>query len=173
MQNNHVLEIINIIAILASPLVALGVTIFLQDRKEKKQARMNVFSTLMENRHLPLSDGTIRCLNMIDLYFYNDVHVRRLWKEYFAMLNNAGLNNEMGHRQWQEKKLELITEMARVLGYGKVISSLDVNRVYYPTGLDKSLIRNDAIAEELLRVLKSTNSIQTSPRDTIIPGTRG
>lgn len=165
MQNNHVIEIINVIAILASPVIALGITVFLQDRKEKRQARMYVFSALMESRHLPLSDGAIRSLNMIDLYFYNDVKVRTLWKEYFAMLNNSGLNNEVGHKQWQEKKLELITEMAKVLGYGKVISSIDVNRVYYPTGLDKSLIRNEAIAEELLRVLKSSSGIQTSPRE--------
>ena len=163
-NNNHVIEIINVIAILASPVIALLITVFLQDRKDKRQARMYVFTTLMENRHLTVTDATIKCLNMIDLYFYNDIQVRRLWKEYFGMLNNAGLNNEVGHVQWQAKKLELITEMAKVLSYGKDISSIDVSRVYYPTGLDKSLIRNEAIAEELLRVLKSSNGIQTLPK---------
>ena len=158
------MQTINIIAILASPLIALGVTVFLQDRKEKRQAQMYVFSTLIATRHVPLSEENVRALNTIDLYFYNAPQVRKLWREYYEMLNNAGLNNALGFPQRQQKSLELITEMANVLGYGKTIKSFDVNRVYYPEGLGKSHSRGEAIAEELLRVLKSSNGIQMSPR---------
>ncbi len=79
------------------------------------------------------------------------------------MLNNSGMDNDTGHKQWQTKRLELITQMAKTLGYGKSITALDVDRVYYPTGLGKTFERNEQLANELLRVLKSSKGVALTP----------
>ena len=150
------MQLINIIAILISPVVAVLISIRLQDRKEKRQQKIWLLHTLIAARHTPITDENVRAFNMIDIVFWDKPSIRRLWKEYFEMLNNAGLNNELGWRQRKAKHLELITEMAGLLGYKKAISSLDVDRIYYPEGLGKSLDRNEAIANELLRVLKAS-----------------
>ena len=44
--------------------------------------------------------------------------------------------------------------MAKALGYGKAITHLDVDRVYYPVGLGHQSQTVQEIAEELLRVLR-------------------
>lgn len=80
------------------------------------------------------------------------------------MLNNEGLNNATGWSQRQTKNLEMITEMARVLGYGKEITHLDVDRVYYPVGLSQQSQRSQEISDELLRVLRGSHGLLVAPR---------
>jgi hypothetical protein len=102
---------------------------------------------------------------MIDVIFSKDDKVRGLWHEYYEMLQNQGLNNELGFKTRQNKRLELITAMAKVVGYGKEITHLDVDRVYYPEGLGKAVDRNEEMANEWLRVLKNTERFVTIPRN--------
>jgi hypothetical protein len=80
------------------------------------------------------------------------------------MLNNAGLSNPLGWHQRQKKNLEMLTAMAKDVGYGKSISHLDIDRVYYPEGLGKQNERAEAISNELLRVLKGSEGLAVSPR---------
>ena len=104
---------------------------------------------------------------MIDLVFHDEARVRSLWREYYDMLNNQGLQNESGWAQSNKKRNELITEMAARLGYRKAISHLDVDRVYLPAGVVDEAARNRELIAELLRVLKNTQSLAMRKR----PGT--
>ena len=160
-------DIINILAITLSPIIAVLISIWLQDRKEKRQQKLWLLYALISTRHTPLSEESIKALNSIDLVFWDENSVRRLWKEYFEMLNNQGLQNDVGYRQRTTKLLELITEMANVLGYKDAITALDVDRIYLPTGLGKVMERNEELANELLRVLKSSNGFKLSEKTEI------
>ncbi|MGH8235094.1 MAG: DUF6680 family protein [Rhodanobacteraceae bacterium] len=151
---------VNILAILLSPVVAVLITVFLQNRKERQDQKLWIFNTLIGTRHSPIVNENVRALNMIDVAFHDSVHVRQLWHEYFDMLNNAGMNNPNGWHQRQNKNLEMITEMAMVVGYGAAITHLDIDRVYYPTGLGEQSQTSREIAVELLRVLKASDGIQ-------------
>jgi hypothetical protein len=159
----------NIIAILLSPVVAVLVTVYLQARKEKRNQKLWIFNTLIATRHSPIVDENVRALNMIDVVFYNSSRVRELWHEYLNMLSNEGLNNPLGWGQRQKKNLEMITEMAKVLGYGTAITHLDVDRVYNPTGLGEQSRKSQEIAEELLRVLKASGGMQFVQRSDTPP----
>ena len=154
------MQIINIIAILLSPVVAVCVSIYLQRRHERIERKQKVFEILMSTRHSIAIDEQVRALNMIDAVFFSDAEVRKLWHEYFDMLHNEGLNNELGWKTRQKKFLELLTEMAKSLGYGMSITHLDVDRVYNPVGLAEFKQRGEAIANELLRVLKASGGLQ-------------
>ena len=156
---------VNILAILLSPVVAVLVTVYLQNRKEKRNQKLWIFNTLIATRHSPVIDENVRALNMIDVVFHDSQRVRELWHEYFNMLGNEGLNNPQGWSQRQKKNLEMITEMAKVLGYGKAITHLDIDRVYYPVGLGAQSQKAQEIAEELLRVLKASGGIQFTRKD--------
>ena len=79
------------------------------------------------------------------------------------MLGNEGLNNELGWAQRQKKNLEMIAEMAKHLGYRDAITHLDVDRVYYPIGLGTQSQMGQAIAAELLRVLRASGGVQLIP----------
>ena len=161
------LTIINIVAIVVSPIAAVLITMFLQSRKEKRAQKLFIFNTLISTRRAPINEETVRALNMIDVVFHDCSGIRKLWHEYFDMLNNQGLNNPLGWPQRQKKNLEMITEIAKVLGYGKEISHLDVDRVYNPTGLFDQSNRATEISVELLRVLKASGGLNFSPKPPI------
>jgi hypothetical protein len=154
------MELISVLAILLSPLIAVLVTLYLQSKKAKRDYKLYILNTLVATRHYAVTDETVRTLNMIDLAFFKDKKVREIWREYYDMLHNKGLDNELGYKTRKTKYTELITEMARVLGYGKEITAVDVDRVYYPVGLGKSFDRSEEIANELLRVLKESGGLQ-------------
>ena len=159
------MEIVTFFTILLSPVIAVLITVWLQNRKERRATKLWVFNTLIATRHDPIKDENVRALNMIDVVFYDCSEVRKLWHEYFDMLNNQGLNKPNGWQARQKKNLEMIKEMARVLGYGEAITHLDVDRVYYPTGLGEQSKRAQEISDELLRVLKGTQGLQVSKRE--------
>jgi hypothetical protein len=163
-MKERVVEIINFFAILLSPIIAVLITIFLQNRKDKHNSKMNIFITLISTRNRPPSEEIVRALNMIDVIFSKDKEVRKLWREYYDMLSNEGLNNPVGWNQREQKNLEMITAIAKNLGYKKHISGLDVNRVYFPIGLKDQLESAAEIGIELKRVLKETKAISVIPK---------
>jgi len=159
------MAIINICAILLSPVIAVLITIVLQNRRDKKNAKMNIFITLMSTRNRPPSEEITRALNMIDVIISKDKNIRRLWSEYFGMLSNEGLNNPVGYKQREQKNLEMITAIANNLGYKREITSLDVDKVYFPIGLKDQLENVSEIVTELKRVLKETKAISVIPKE--------
>jgi hypothetical protein len=147
---------VNILAILLSPVVAVLVTVYLQDRRERRNQKLRILHTLMATRHTPILDENVRALNMIDVVFHDSPRVRDLWHEYFGMLCNQGLDNPTGGQQRQKKNLELITEMGKALGYAKALTHLDADRVYYPIGLGEQSRKVQEIIDEFLRVLRAS-----------------
>lgn len=170
------MEIINIAAVLLSPLVAVLVTVWLQNRKEKRDMKRWVFNTLVGTRHGPITDEAVRALNMIDVVFHDSPKVRQYWREYYDMLGNPSLSQPEGFRQRQTKNLEMIGAMAKDLGLEKSITSLDVDRVYYPQALGEQARKAQSISDELLRVLRGTQGLVVHPMvdgqtDTQLPPT--
>jgi hypothetical protein len=161
------MEIVSIISILVSPAIAVLISIWLQNRKERRQNQLSVLGRLIAFRHEMVSPEAVRSLNMIDLIFYDKPTVRQLWHEYFGMLSNEGLNNPVGWQQRNKKNIELITEMAKVLGYGKAITHLDVDRVYSPVGIWEQITKNQEMQTELLRVLKATKTLNISAEKSV------
>ena len=137
---------------------------WLQDRKERRQNQLRILGTLIATRHEPLSPDSVRALNVIDLVFHDKPSVRRLWREYFEMVSNEGLNNPQGWAQRNKKNLKLITEMTKALGFGKAIGYLDVDRVYLPVGIWTQTQMNQELQAELLRVMKSTARFEVQPK---------
>lgn len=163
------MQALSIVAVLMSPVVAVLVTLWHQHRKERRDSKRWILTTLLAMRHSPIMDESVRALNLIDIVFHDSRSVRTLWREYFDMLNNEGLNNPSGWTLRQKKHLEMITEMAHALGYGKEITHLDVDRVYYPVGLGEQAKRGQQISDELLRVLKGTQGLAVAQRAPELP----
>lgn len=159
------MEIVTLIAIALSPAIAVLISIWVHNWREKRQHKKLIFSSLMSSRHQIISDEIVRALNMIDVVFYNKKKVRELWHEYYDMLLNEGLNNSTGWKQRDTKRLELIHEMAKAIGYGKEITHIDVDRVYMPVGLAQDTWKAKEIADELLRVLKESGGLRIVPKE--------
>ena len=154
--------IINVVALLISPVIAVVVSLWYQRVTERRKPRIALFTTLLATRTFRLSDEHVRALNLIDVTFHDSRKVRSVWREYFDMLNNAGLNNPNGWKQRESKFFEMLTAMATAVGHDTEITHTDVERVYVPEGLVTEKQRFVEISTELLRVLKTVPHVSPS-----------
>jgi len=153
------MAVLTLLAILFSPVIAVCITLWWQNRKEKRDAKIRLFTTLMAQRKTtPPTYDWVQALNLIDVVFAKDEEVVRLWHELYALFQNPQRTQTQDH-----KYIELLSEMASVLGYRK-LKQTDIDKFYYPQSyIDALLAQNEAQAQ-WLRVLKNTEHFLAEPR---------
>lgn len=133
MQTRDILEII---AILLSPLVAVQVTVFLQKRKESRERRLYVFRTLMATRAATLDPNHVQALNMIDVEFYgSDRKSKAVVDAFKVYLEHHRKNTESA--QWGDRKRELLVDLLRTMAesLGFEFDRVSIDRTsYFPVG---------------------------------------
>jgi hypothetical protein len=125
--------VLNVLAIILAPMVALWIGGILQKRSEIQKTKLTLFGTLIGLRHDPLSVEAIRALNLIDAVFADDPAVRESWTRYYTALNDHNLNVPAGFSLREERRRDLLLEMVKALKLAKKISSADLLRTYLPT----------------------------------------
>jgi hypothetical protein len=138
-------ELMMIIAVVLSPLIAVQVTQWLNSKKEAKARRIDVFSKLMAMRATPMNPVHVEALNRIDIEFFSKKNefkkVLDSWKKYHDHLNDPSMKNnedEFDWKSWNKKNPELLTnllyEMSQSLGYN--FDEVTIKRGhYFPKGL--------------------------------------
>jgi hypothetical protein len=112
----------NILAILFSPLIALQVQKYLDNRSKEKRIKEEIFSTLMETRAQSISFEHVRALNKIDVAFFHDKAITRSWNAYRDHLNSfpkegSDIEKQLWNEKIPEKLAKLLSEMSKLLGY--------------------------------------------------------
>ncbi len=120
-------------AVILGPILAVQAQKFLEQFREKKRRRLEIFRTLMSTRAEILHRNHVQALNMIDIEFYGwmipiiktryqspqEQAVTHAWKIYNSHLNKFGEYKDESH--WITKRQELLTEllytMALALNY--------------------------------------------------------
>ncbi len=149
--------VINIVAIILGPILAVIITLAYQKFKEKRDAKMRLFLTLMAHRKsYPISYDWVQALNLIDVVFANHSQVVKLWHEYYDYLHEE--TKKFTKRD--HKYLELLSEMARCLNY-KNLQQTDIDKFYTPIAHGDQAALNYKVQTELLRVLENTGAFQT------------
>ena len=140
-----------IFAIFFGPIIAVCITLWWQNRKEKRDAKIRLFTTLMAQRKTtPPTYDWVQALNLIDVVFAKDERVVQLWHELYALFQNSQRTQTQDH-----KYIELLSEMASVLGYRK-LKQTDIDKFYYPQSYIEALLAQNEAQAEWLRVLKNT-----------------
>lgn len=105
-----------VLATAVSPLIAVQVTRFLDDRNEERGRKLRVFKTLMATRAYTLSPGHVEALNTIDLEFSTkrrtDKAVLEVWQQYLDHLGNTGM--EAG--AWAVRRVDILVDMLYAMG---------------------------------------------------------
>jgi hypothetical protein len=130
-------DIMQILAILLSPLIALQVSEALQKRREKRLRKLSVFRSLMTTRASTLSQAQVEALNMVDVEFagkaQEDKAVVEAWKKLLDHLNDRSLPPAVWGSKRDELLIQLLEKMAINLGYE--LSPSDIKRTsYFPQG---------------------------------------
>jgi len=149
----------NFLAIVLGPVTAVCITLWVQNRKAARDAKLNVFLVLLaERKGVPFSRRATDAMNTIDVIFHDEPKVVELWHKHFA-LRQMPVTPEVD-RSW----LELLTEMARVLRYSN-LQQIDLDRCYTPAGHAEQAALQKELMTELLRVLKETKQLAAVPKD--------
>ena len=153
-------DIISIIAILVGPVTAVCITLWWQRRKEKRDRQFQLFATLMANRRAALpSYEWANSLNLIDVVFADYPKIVALWHECYLLLQNQEPTQASGH-----KYLELLSEMARTLGFQR-LQQTDIDKYYSPRVHGELLVAQAETQAEWLRVLKNTERFLVVKKD--------
>ncbi len=128
-----VIAIVNIIAVIVAPIVAVKVGQYLQDRTQTRKDKMDIFKTLMANR-VGWSTASVYAMNVIDIVFTDDMSVRNCWKIYYEKLCIQN-PDEMQQKQIQTAHYKLLEAMATSLGYKDKITWETIQNPYIPIGM--------------------------------------
>lgn len=96
-----------------------------------RQAKLNVFSNLLQYRGQILNPHAVASLNVIEIAFEDAKDVRLAWKHFYAAIQENPSSND----KIVERYLGIVQAMARHLSMGDSITVEDVKTYYYPTGL--------------------------------------
>ena len=138
-----IMAIINVIAIIAIPLVAVFVGQFLQYKAEKRKDKMQIFQCLMTKRITGWAGlDAVNALNSIDIVFSDCEAVRKQW----AVLLSKYRRDITAQEQYREQ-CKLLELMANDLGYKDKITWDIIQNPYYPEGLAKQIEINSQILD--------------------------
>ena len=102
-----------IITTFLAPLFAVQATQYVDRRRQRRSAQMQLFSTLMATRATNLSPRHVEALNLIDVVFYSkrrdDKQIRDVWKQYLDHLGTDQTTNP----NWGNRRIELFVDLLR------------------------------------------------------------
>lgn len=125
-----------IAATTVSPLIAVQVTRWLDDRKERQGRKLQVFKVLMATRATTIAPQHVEALNRIDLEFSakrkDEKAVLDAWQQYLDHLSNS----QMEAAAWALRRVDLLVELLHLMGksVGYDFNKTQVkNGIYLPT----------------------------------------
>ena len=155
------------LAILAAPIVALQIQKYIEDRKEIRARKMQIFRTLMATRATRLDSKHVEALNMIDIEFFESKKITEAWKLLLDNFVNYPKDIKDPNYQVQlnlcvEKSnnlfINLLYEMAKSLNY--TFDKVHLTRgVYIPKGQADYMMDQEFIRRAFVEVLSGTRSI--------------
>lgn len=151
-----------IAAVLLGPIIAVQLTRYLDNKKEERERKLQVFKTLMATRSYAVSWDHVGALNRIDLEFDKDDKkekaVIEAWKAYLDLLRDGSISSE----QWNIKRIDLFVEflhkMAQVLDYDFDKTHIK-NSSYSPVAHENIEEEQKKLRAGLIEVLAGNRSI--------------
>lgn len=179
-------SIINIIAIIFIPIIAVIVGQWLQSRAEKRKDKMQAFKVLMTSRIYGWwTPEPVNVLNTIDIVFADDKCVRAAWKSLYDTYCWTNLNqqnpDQHNYDQQHAQKItnaqhKLLESMAIALGYKDKITWETIQSPYYPVGLSRQVAAEAQMRESYYNAISNVNAVveegmqQSNNTSIFIPG---
>lgn len=127
-------DILNLIAIVVIPIVAVVIGQHLQNRAEIRKDRMHIFKVLMTSRIYGWTQESVHCLNIIDIVFSDDKKVRNAWKDLYDKYCVKD-PDEVQLKKIQNAQYKLLETIAQSLGYKDKVTWETIQSPYIPKGM--------------------------------------
>jgi len=151
-----------ILATISGPIIAVQVTRYLDDKREERGRKLQVFKTLMATRGYTLSQAHVEALNRIDLEFSgtkdSEKKVLAVWRQYLDLLSDKSLSPE----QWGVKRIDLLVELLYAMGHalGYAFDKTQIkNATYAPVAHGRIEEEQQAIRTQVLDLLQGKRAL--------------
>ena len=152
------MSIVNLIAIVVIPIVAVIIGQMLQNRAQKRNDKIQIFKILMTSRIYGWTTESVQAMNLIEIVFADDDTVCKQWKVYYDKLC---VENQTELQKIKKEDEKLLETMAKSLGY-KNITLDTIQSPYIPKGMTEQRVQqqkyqNDqsVIMEQMKRIMQS------------------
>lgn len=152
-------EILTILATAISPVIAVQVTRYLDDRNEKRGRKLRVYKTLMALRASYVAPAHVEALNQIDLEFSSrkpsERAVVEAWQQYLDHLGSVPPD----HFAWGMRRTDLFVDLLYAMGIslGYDFSKTQIkNGVYMPTAHGQVDEEQQRVRMLILEILEGT-----------------
>lgn len=129
-----IMAVLNLVAIVGIPILAVVIGQYLQNRAEKRKDKMQIFRILMTSRIYGWTVDSVHALNLIDVVFAKDTAVRDAWKNLLDAYSSSE-ESELMKQKRQNLNYKLLEEMAKNLGYKDRITWETIQNPYVPRGM--------------------------------------
>ena len=153
-------DVLSLIAIILSPIAAVLIGQWLQERAKKRKDKLEIFKTLMISRS-GWSMESYRALNIIDIVFSDDKTVRARWKEYYDKLCIEN-PSEAELKIIGTAQVKLLEAMAVSLGYKDKITWETIQNPYKPKGLDEAEKKQQQYMDGQLEMAKLAGMMRSA-----------
>ncbi len=151
-------DILNLIAIIVGPVIAVFIGQHLQKSSEKRKDKMSIFKTLMTARLYGLTTDSVHALNLIDIVFVKDKSVRAAWSRLFEAYSSAEQSEQMVTKR-TDLMYKLLEEMAKNLGYKNKITWETIQNPYIPKFMVDSLRNQSQSQQDYSSLLRNINEL--------------
>ncbi|SIQ06548.1 hypothetical protein SAMN05880582_101593 [Rhizobium sp. RU20A] len=110
------MDLINLIAIVVGPILAVGVDRFRQSRSDDYNRRIGIFRSLMRTRRLRLDPEHVGAINLIDLEFYGRPKVLTAFSSYMDHLSSPVPTTEQGSERFLDQRDDLLIKLLAEMG---------------------------------------------------------
>ena len=156
------MNVLNIIALILVPILAVVVGQKLQDRAQKRNDKIQIFKILMTSRIFGWTNESVQAMNLIDIVFADDESVRKQWKICFdKMCVENPTETELSKIKTEREKL--LETMAKSLGYKDIITWESIQNPYIPKGMTELMAQQQAYQSVIMEQMK--NMMQTSGKE--------
>ena len=125
---------------------------------EKQRQKLNLFTTLMQERAEIHSENGVRALNQIDVVFNDVLQVREAWAELYLAFEMKPLVQHV----IDERLRKLLAAIAKDTGLTDQLRTDDLGRVYLPTALAQDRFIKEMQRQQALKTLQNLNSSSAS-----------
>lgn len=164
---------VNLLAIIAGPILAVIVGSVLARRSSNFDRRMAIFRDLMRHRRTILNTEYVGALNLVEVEFNKYPAVISRWRDLYEHLNNPTIERDLpdAWRKWNDKtdRLHILLIHAIARSSKLPIEQLDIVAGYAPRAWEDNEGHQRQIQEALLKVLNGETQILTSTTPQIEP----
>ena len=145
-------DILNLIAIIIIPILAVLIGQWCQIRSEKRKDKMQIFKTLMTARIYGWTVDSVHALNIIDIVFVNDKKVREAWKDLNDKYHVTN-PDESQLKKIEQAQYKLLEAIADSLGYKDKITWETIQNPYIPVGFRNQMEAQKQSQQAYMNVL--------------------